>query len=174
MYFSSSPFSRISSPTTFIPSANLTGVRNDGKRASQHWTKQSIIFSASLGKWVPNLARRIHDRNQDSPDVFINLAGMGIGDGFMSPRDTAVYAEVLYEASLVDEPTRDRLLGIEDDVKDACDEERWQDAFNVRICNVVRITTLINAAAAVTNGRKTNSRSRNRNRNNNQLFHTLF
>ncbi len=46
---------------------------------------------------MPSIARRIHDENEAGADVQINLVGMGIGDGFMSPRDTSVYAEYLYE-----------------------------------------------------------------------------
>ncbi len=48
------------------------------------------------GKFVPSIARRIHDENEAGPSIAINLQGVGIGDGFMSPRDTAVYAQYLY------------------------------------------------------------------------------
>jgi hypothetical protein len=46
---------------------------------------------------VPTIAKRIHDENQNNPEVFINLAGVGIGDGFMSPPDSSIYADFLYQ-----------------------------------------------------------------------------
>merc|ERR1711892_1015115 len=37
------------------------------------------------GKFVPSITRRIHEENASENDVIkINLAGMGIGDGWMS------------------------------------------------------------------------------------------
>ena len=52
------------------------------------------------GKYVPTIARKIHEENPTS-DLQINLVGIGIGDGFMSPPETAVYAEYLYQVIVV-------------------------------------------------------------------------
>jgi len=50
------------------------------------------------GKFVPTIAKKIHDENP-SATIKINLVGMGIGDGFMSPQDSSIYADFLYYVS---------------------------------------------------------------------------
>ena len=56
------------------------------------------------GRFVPTIARRIHEENQGSPKVRINLAGMGIGDGWMSPYHNTRYGEFLYQVKHVFTP----------------------------------------------------------------------
>jgi len=66
------------------------------------------------GKYVPSLTRRIHEMNNGDEDVIkINLAGMGIGDGWMSPYHNARYANFLYQVGLVDPNQRDDCLIME-------------------------------------------------------------
>lgn len=48
------------------------------------------------GKFAPTIAKKIHDENP-SAAIKINLAGVGVGDGFMSPPDSAIYADYLYQ-----------------------------------------------------------------------------
>ncbi len=56
------------------------------------------VFGESYaGKWVPTIARRIHDQN-DQAEVHMNLRGIGIGNGFMSPPDSSIYGDFLYQA----------------------------------------------------------------------------
>merc|ERR1719516_580428 len=63
------------------------------------------------GKYVPSLSRRITERNiGENEDIKINLAGMGIGDGWMSPYHNARYANFLYQVGLVDGNQRDDCL----------------------------------------------------------------
>ena len=45
--------------------------------------------------------------------VRINLAGVGIGDGWMSPFHNARYANFLYWSSLLDAKQRDECLAME-------------------------------------------------------------
>ena len=52
------------------------------------------------GKWVPTIARKI-DMENPTASVFINLKGIGIGDGFMSPPDSAIYGDELYQVRWV-------------------------------------------------------------------------
>ena len=65
---------------------------------------------------MPRISKKIHDENPTA-DIKINLAGLGIGDGFMSPPDSSVYAEYLFNAGLVGEAERDDLLKYEDQMK---------------------------------------------------------
>lgn len=63
----------------------------------QYQANEFYAFGESYGgKWVPTIAKKIHDENPTA-DLKINLAGIGIGDGFMSPPETAVYGNYLYQ-----------------------------------------------------------------------------
>ena len=61
----------------------------------------------------------------------INLAGLGIGDGFMSPQDSSIYAEYLFQAGLVGERERDELLADEADMKNYCSRGDYYYAWQV-------------------------------------------
>ena len=47
----------------------------------------------------------------------INIAGMGIGDGWMSPYHNAQYGDFLYQVGLVDEKQRDECLAMESETQ---------------------------------------------------------
>jgi len=83
------------------------------------------------GKFVPSLTRHIHERNQEDNDkIQINLAGMGIGDGWMSPYHNARYANQLYQVGLVDERDHEYCLSLEQNTQDLINGgqlyEAWQ------------------------------------------------
>ena len=50
------------------------------------------------GKFVPTIAKKI-DAENPTAEIKINLAGLGIGDGFMSPPDSSIYGQYLYHVS---------------------------------------------------------------------------
>ena len=54
-------------------------------------------MSIAIGKWVPTIARKI-DAENPTAAMKINLKGIGIGDGLMSPTDSAIYGDELYQA----------------------------------------------------------------------------
>jgi len=83
------------------------------------------------GKFVPSLTRHIHERNQEDDDkIKINLVGMGIGDGWMSPYHNARYANQLYQVGLMDEQDHEYCLAQEQTTQDLIDAgnlyEAWQ------------------------------------------------
>nr|AKO90273.1 cathepsin A4 [Tigriopus japonicus] len=91
----------------------------------QYQANEFYAFGESYGgKWVPTIAKKIHDENPTA-DLKINLAGIGIGDGFMSPPETAVYGDYLYQVGLVDEKLRDELLEEEQRMKNHVANEEW-------------------------------------------------
>jgi len=55
-----------------------------------------------IGKYVPAITHRIHEENQQSPTIKINLKGMAIGDGFSDPINMLYYSEYLYNIGLLD------------------------------------------------------------------------
>ena len=83
------------------------------------------------GKFVPEISKKIHDENENGADLQINLAGLGIGDGFMSPPDSSVYANYMFELVLVGEVERDHMIGIENKMKEYAAEGRYYDAWGV-------------------------------------------
>lgn len=80
------------------------------------------------GKFVPRISKKIHDENPNA-ELKINLAGLGIGDGFMSPPDSSVYAEFLFQAGLVGESEREDLLKIEENMQYYASIGRFRDAW---------------------------------------------
>merc|ERR1712198_604521 len=52
------------------------------------------------GKFVPSIAKKIDEENKNPENIRINLAGMGIGDGWMSPYHNARYGHFLYQVGL--------------------------------------------------------------------------
>jgi len=81
------------------------------------------VFGESYGgKYVPSITRRIHEENQAGNDVLhINLAGMGVGNGWMSPYHEAKYGEMLYQIGLLDAKGRDECLSREDEIRTLID-----------------------------------------------------
>ena len=85
------------------------------------------------GKFVPRISKKIHDENENNPVLKINLAGLGIGDGFMSPPDSSVYAEYLFQLGLVGELERDELLEKEERMQYEAAQGNWYQAWMVRL-----------------------------------------
>ena len=52
----------------------------------------------------------------------INLAGMGVGNGWMSPYHEAKYGEMLYQVGLVDARGRDECLSREAEIRRLIDQ----------------------------------------------------
>jgi len=81
------------------------------------------------GKFVPTIAKRIHEQNMNEGNIKINLAGMGIGDGWMSPYHNARYGDFLYYVGLIDENVRDQCLEMESETQRLIDEKQWYPAW---------------------------------------------
>lgn len=83
------------------------------------------------GKFVPSITRRIHEMNMEKDvKIAINLAGMGIGDGWMSPYHNARYADFLYQVGLVDENQKDHCLSLEDNTQSYINSGQMYQAFS--------------------------------------------
>jgi len=82
------------------------------------------------GKFVPSITKRIHDENESGKDVIkINVAGMGIGDGWMSPYHNAQYGNFLYQVGLVDEKQRDQCLSMEAQTQSLINKGQFYEAW---------------------------------------------
>jgi len=82
------------------------------------------------GKFVPSLSKKIHEMNEAGGDIInINLAGMGIGDGWMSPYHNARYADFLYQVGLVDPNQRDDCIIMESQTQALIDLGQYYEAW---------------------------------------------
>ena len=79
------------------------------------------------GKFVPTISKKIHDENPTA-DIKINLVGLGIGNGFTSPEDSAIYADYMYGVGLLDIAQRKKLLRDEEIMKNLIRDEKWHEA----------------------------------------------
>ncbi len=77
---------------------------------------------------MPALAEKIHQENQNSPPVVINLRGLATGNPATDPVNSYIYAEYLYQLGLIDDIDRDRFLQMEEDFKDLIAQEEWSEA----------------------------------------------
>jgi vitellogenic carboxypeptidase-like protein len=76
------------------------------------------LFGESYGgKYIPALAHRIHNADaEEKGELKINLAGLGIGNGWMSPVDQGKYASYLYYHGLLDGDQYMTLLSLEEEL----------------------------------------------------------
>jgi len=81
------------------------------------------------GKFVPTIGRKIHEENQVEGNIRINLAGLGIGDGWMSPYHNARYGKFLYQVGLVDETVLEECLRMEANTQLLIDNGQWTEAW---------------------------------------------
>jgi len=82
------------------------------------------------GKFVPAITRKIHEENNSGNDVIqINIGGMGMGDGWMSPYHNARYANFLYQTGMIDEIIRDECLVMEAETQALIDAGQMYDAW---------------------------------------------
>ena len=81
-----------------------------------------FIFGESYGgKYIPELARVIHNNKLNSMSsqkdiIDINLKGVGIGNGWMSPIDQGKYASFLYYHGMLDGEQYLTLLQLEEEL----------------------------------------------------------
>jgi len=81
------------------------------------------------GKFVPTIAKKIDTENQNPGNIRINLAGLGIGDGWMSPYHNARYGKFLYQVGLVDENEQAELLAMEAQTQALIQSYQWYNAW---------------------------------------------
>ena len=98
----------------------------------QYQNNKFFPFGESYaGKFVPTIAKKIHDENANNPEVRINLSGLGIGDGWMSPPDSAIYAQYLYHVGLVDQAQMEYMLQMEQRMKSYAAQGDYYNSWQV-------------------------------------------
>jgi len=82
------------------------------------------------GKFVPSIAKKIDEENKNPENIRINLAGMGIGDGWMSPYHNARYGHFLYQVGLIDETELQTCLEMEEETQALIEKQEWKSAWS--------------------------------------------
>jgi len=97
---------------------------------SSYQSNPFFAFGESYGgKYVPSIIRRIHEENKSGDNVIkINVAGMGIGNGWMSPYHQIQYGDFLYEVGLLDGKQRDKCHEIEATTRNHIEERDFFEA----------------------------------------------
>ena len=73
--------------------------------------REFYVFGESYaGKYIPTIAYKILQENQNSSNIFIPLGGVGIGDGWTNPPVQATaYADFGFAAGVIDEEQREQV-----------------------------------------------------------------
>ncbi|CAL8110554.1 unnamed protein product [Orchesella dallaii] len=97
------------------------------------FAKQDFYVSGEsyAGKYVPAISHKIHQENQGSPKVRVNLKGMAIGDGFTDPINMLNYGEYLHSVGLLDLSQKNHFQAEEDKAKNFIKNGSYVDAFKV-------------------------------------------
>jgi vitellogenic carboxypeptidase-like protein len=99
-------------------------------------------FYSCIGKYVPNLAVRIHEENircLNSSEEKINLVGVAIGDGYIDPVNQVHFGEALYNVGLLDRNGRKRFELQENIIQNLIAKEKFTQAFEVRCLSVIHL-----------------------------------
>ena len=97
------------------------------------------IFGESFaGRYIPMLAHAILEHNK-SGDLKINLAGIGVGDGWVAPLiQEATYCDYAYSHGLINEPQKKIVDGLYMNCKIAVESSgRVASAESDKICNKI-------------------------------------
>ncbi|CAG7816367.1 unnamed protein product [Allacma fusca] len=90
-----------------------------------------VAGQSYAGKYAPALAHRIHEGNQDSPKVKINLKGISVGSGFFDPASQLNFADFYYQIGLIDESQKTYFEEQEALTLDLINTGNWSQAFVV-------------------------------------------
>ena len=118
-------------------------------------SSEFYIFGESYGgKYAPVLAHRIHHTNRGSgtqkrrslignhDEVAINLAGIGIGNGWMSPLEQGKYANYLYHHGLLGGEQYVTLLSLEEMLDEQIRGARWGKQWCCVECQILKYCSL--------------------------------
>jgi vitellogenic carboxypeptidase-like protein len=99
---------------------------------SEYTSRDFYVAGQSYaGKYAPALAHRIHESNQNSSQVRINLKGIAVGSGFFDPPSQLNYADFYYQVGLIDDFQKSYFEEQEMLTLDLMSAGNWSQAFIV-------------------------------------------
>lgn len=93
-----------------------------------------IAGESYAGKYVPNIALKIHEMNNSKDGIRkrINLKGISIGDGWINPElQLKIYIDYAYTLGYLDKKSKDAQYKNYKKYLDACKDEDWQKAYEI-------------------------------------------
>ncbi|XP_052893201.1 vitellogenic carboxypeptidase-like [Anopheles moucheti] len=90
-----------------------------------------ITGESYAGKYVPTLGHTIHQKNANPTSLFVNLAGMAIGNGYSDPVNQLNYGEYLYQLGLIDSNALERFEQDEQTVTACLAKDNYRCAFEI-------------------------------------------
>ncbi len=84
------------------------------------------------GKYVPNIALKIHNKNMEekNPEKLINLKGISVGDGWINSRlQMKVYIDYAFNMGYLDTHQQEEMLADYSQFCDMLDKEDWNSAY---------------------------------------------
>ena len=90
-----------------------------------------ITGESYAGKYVPALGYTIHQKNGNSSNPWVKLAGMAIGNGYSDPVNQLNYGEYLYQLGLIDGNALERFEQDEQAVAACIAKGNYRCAFEI-------------------------------------------
>jgi len=91
-----------------------------------------LMGESYAGKYVPSIAQKIHDKNQNGKNIGVNLKGICVGDGWIDARlQMRVYIEYAFELGYIDTKQQDLMMQEYRKFCDALDKQKWKEAYAV-------------------------------------------
>jgi carboxypeptidase C (cathepsin A) len=132
-------FSYANSPSDYVTTEDEMGadlytalVYFFGTLFSQYSKNDFYIFGESYaGKYIPTIANVIFQQNSNQPPLFLNLVGVGIGDGWVDPiTQCVVYSDFCYQTGLIDYNQMKLVEQWQEETVTATQNEDWFAANN--------------------------------------------
>ncbi len=87
-------------------------------------------------------ANFIHQKNNDNPNVFINLKGLILDSPWIDSYSQVDYGDFLFNAGLLSENSREHFIMKQDEIRNLMEEDKYLDAFSVRITIILEIVRI--------------------------------
>lgn len=89
---------------------------------------------ASYGaSYAIQIANFIHQKNNDNPNVFINLTGLILDSPWIDAFSQVDYGDYLFNAGLLSEISREHFITKQNEIRTLMEQDKYLDAFSVRI-----------------------------------------
>eukprot|EP01127_Copromyxa_protea_P008024 TRINITY_DN1827_c0_g1_i2.p1 TRINITY_DN1827_c0_g1~~TRINITY_DN1827_c0_g1_i2.p1 ORF type:complete len:344 (+),score=88.46 TRINITY_DN1827_c0_g1_i2:311-1342(+) len=100
-----------------------------------------VVGESYGGKYVPTIATMILRENKAHPERALNLKGISIGNGDVSPLyQFPVQGDAAYMDKLIDKPTYEKIQAVQETCKNLLAAEKWDEASDP--CNEIIMMVL--------------------------------
>jgi vitellogenic carboxypeptidase-like protein len=91
-----------------------------------------IMGESYAGKYVPNIAFKIHEKNQDKKNEKIFLKGICVGDGWIDARlQMKIYIDYAFVLGYIDTKQQSQMMNAYQKFCTALDKKDWKNAYEI-------------------------------------------